>query len=179
MWFLLNTTIIFSYLSLFCIEYLSRLCSETFGQRLTFGATFCGSSNLVQNLGLEHRSSTKKSTILWTTSIFFFNILNFFYSFSLTNVSSYYEERKIKLLINVYIKISRHLGGNFLAFQWATFQHFKSTIGKGLVWIQRPGTCRIRSVPSHVTMSIVWTYSDVTRAIGTIQMIMWMEARLN
>ena len=46
---------------------------------------------------------------------------------------------KIKLLINVYIKISRNLGGNFwnlgsnfLAFQWATFQHFTSTIGKGL-----------------------------------------------
>ena len=53
------------------------------------------------------------------------------------------------LLINVYIKISSNLGGNFwnlgsnfLAFQWATFQHFTSTIGKGLVtppkWVTSP-----------------------------------------
>ena len=64
--------------------------------------------------------------------------------------SNYCEERKIvKLLINFYIKISRNLGGNlsnlgsnfldfwqyfsnFLAFQWVTFQHFTSTIRKGL-----------------------------------------------
>ena len=26
-----------------------------------------------------------------------------------------------------------NLGSNFLAFQWATFQHFTSTIGKGLL----------------------------------------------
>ena len=59
------------------------------------------------------------------------------------------EERKIKLSVNVYIKIARNLGSNFwnfgsnfldfwqffsnfLAFQWATFQHFTSTIGIGL-----------------------------------------------
>ena len=58
---------------------LSRLCSETFEQRLAFGATFCGFSNLEQvlpfraifeqNIGLEHISSTKKSTISRKTSI--------------------------------------------------------------------------------------------------------------
>ena len=58
---------------------LSRLCSATFEQLLAFGATFCGSSNLEQvlpfraifeqNIGLEHISSTKKSTISWKTSI--------------------------------------------------------------------------------------------------------------
>ena len=58
---------------------LSRLCSATFEQLLTFGATFCGFSNLEQvlpfraifeqNIGLEHISSTKKSTISWKTSI--------------------------------------------------------------------------------------------------------------
>jgi len=56
---------------------LSRLCSATFEQRLAFGATFCGFSNLEQvlpfraifeqNIGLEHISSTKKSTISWKT----------------------------------------------------------------------------------------------------------------
>ena len=55
---------------------------------------------------------------------FFFNVCfllyifcNFFCNFltflSLTDVSNYCEERKLKLLINVYIKISRNLGGNF------------------------------------------------------------------
>ena len=34
----------------------------------------------------------------------------------LTNVSNYCEERKIKLLIYVYMKISRNLGCNFLDF---------------------------------------------------------------
>ena len=58
---------------------LSRLCSATFEQLLVFGATFCGFSNLEQvlpfraifeqNIGLEHISSTKKSTISWKTSI--------------------------------------------------------------------------------------------------------------
>ena len=58
---------------------LSRLCSATFEQLLAFGATFCGFSNLEQVLpframfeqiiGLEHISSTKKSTISWKTSI--------------------------------------------------------------------------------------------------------------
>ena len=58
---------------------LSRLCSATFEQLVAFGATFCGFSNLEQvlpfratfeqNIGLEHKSSTKKSTILWKTSI--------------------------------------------------------------------------------------------------------------
>ena len=55
----------------------SRLCSATFEQLLAFGATFCGFSNLEQvlpfraifeqNIGLEHTSSTKKSTISWKT----------------------------------------------------------------------------------------------------------------
>ena len=58
---------------------LSRLCSATLEQLLAFGATFCGFSNLEQvlpfraifeqNIGLEHISSTKKSTISWKTSI--------------------------------------------------------------------------------------------------------------
>ena len=58
---------------------LSRLCSATFEELLAFGATFCGFSNLEQvlpfraifeqNIGLEHISSTKKSTISWKTSI--------------------------------------------------------------------------------------------------------------
>ena len=53
-----------------------------------------------------------------------FNVFNFFFKFFeifgnilvfffLTDVSNYCEERKIKLLINVYVKISRNLGGNF------------------------------------------------------------------
>ena len=56
---------------------LSRLCSATLEQLLAFGATFCGFSNLEQvlpfraifeqNIGLEHISSTKKSTISWKT----------------------------------------------------------------------------------------------------------------
>ena len=33
--------------------------------------------------------------------------------FFLTDVSIYYEERKMKLLINFYIKISRNLDSNF------------------------------------------------------------------
>ena len=58
---------------------LSRLCSATFEQLLAFGATFCGFSNreqvlpfraiFEQNIGLEHISSTKKSTISRKTSI--------------------------------------------------------------------------------------------------------------
>ena len=67
-----------NYLQVLCIG-LSRLCSATFEQLLAFGATFCGFSNLEQvlpfraifeqNIGLEHISSTKKSTISWKTSI--------------------------------------------------------------------------------------------------------------
>ena len=33
--------------------------------------------------------------------------------FFLTDVSNYCEERKIKLSVNVYIKIARNLGSNF------------------------------------------------------------------
>ena len=57
-------------------------------------------------------------------------------------------------LIKVYIKISRNLGSNFLnsgnnfldfwqffseflAFKWATFQHFTSTIGTGLTSLKK------------------------------------------
>ena len=79
--------------------------------------------------------------------------------FFLTDVSNYCEERKIKLSVNVYIKIARNLGSNFwnfgsnfldfwqlfsnlLAFQWATFQHFTSTIGIALtalgIWQDNP-----------------------------------------
>ena len=52
---------------------LSRLSSAAFEQLLAFGATLCGSSNpeqilrfcatFEQNIGLEHISSQKKSTI--------------------------------------------------------------------------------------------------------------------
>jgi len=55
------------------------LCSATFEQLLAFGATFCGFTNLEQvlpvraifeqNIGLEHISSTKKSTISWKTVV--------------------------------------------------------------------------------------------------------------
>ena len=65
--------------ALVCRVGLSRLCSATFEQLLAFGATFCGFSSLEQvlpfraifeqNIGLEHISSTKKSTISWKTSI--------------------------------------------------------------------------------------------------------------
>ena len=41
----------------------------------------------------------------------------YFKLFFLSDVSNYCEERKIKLLINAYIKISRNLGSNlFLIF---------------------------------------------------------------
>ena len=80
--------------------------------------------------------------------------------FFLTDVSNYCEERKIKLSVNVYIKIARNLGSNFwnfvsnfldfwqffsnfLAFQWATFQHFTSTIGIGLAVV-------------HVLLCSIW-----------------------
>ena len=106
------------------------MCSATFEQVLAFGATFCGSSNLEQilpflatfeqNIGLEHISSTKKSTILMAN----FNFLNFFKTFFLTDVSNYWEELKIKLLINVYIKISRTVGGNFWNLGTSNFLDF-------------------------------------------------------
>ena len=51
-----------------------------------------------------------------------FNFLIFIF-FCFTDVSNYREERKIKLLINAYIKISRNLGGNFLDF-WQFFGNF-------------------------------------------------------
>ena len=73
---------------------LSRLCSATFEQLLSFGATFCGFSNLEQvlpfraifeqNFGLEHISSTKKSTILWKTSIHA-NVLKAYHVINLLN----------------------------------------------------------------------------------------------
>ena len=74
---------------------LSRLCSATFEQRLAFGATFCGFSNLEQvlpfraifeqNIGLEHISSTKKSTISWKTSIHA-NFLKAYHVINLLNI---------------------------------------------------------------------------------------------
>ena len=88
LWFLLFSFHFFSFFFLVSAEGpgllwlrlgLSRLCSATFEQLLAFGATFCGFSNLEQvlplraifeqNIGLEHISSTKKSTISWKTSI--------------------------------------------------------------------------------------------------------------
>ena len=70
---------IFTSVTQCCQVGLSRLCSATFEQLLAFGATFCGFSNLEQvlpfraifeqNIGLEHISRTKKSTISWKTSI--------------------------------------------------------------------------------------------------------------
>jgi len=71
---------------------LSRLCSATFEQLLAFGVTFCGFSNLEQvlplraifeqNIGLEHISSTKKSTISWKTSI----LANFLKAYHVINL---------------------------------------------------------------------------------------------
>ena len=75
---------------------LSRLCLATFEQLLAFGTTFCGTSNLEQilpfwatfeqNIGLEHKSSTKKSTISYKTLIYanFLNVYQFFNFFFLT-----------------------------------------------------------------------------------------------
>ena len=74
---------------------LSRSCSATFEQLLAFGATLCGFSNLEQvlhfreiifeqNIGLEHISSTKKSTISWKTSIHA-NFLKAYHVFNLLN----------------------------------------------------------------------------------------------
>ena len=89
--------------------------------------------------------------------------------FFLTDVSNYCEERKIKLSVNVYIKIARNLGSNFwnfgsnfldfwqffsnlLAFQWATFQHFTSTIGIGLpVSSVSRRTCALESSFPNIT----------------------------
>jgi len=45
-----------------------------------------------------------------------------FYVIFQTDVRNYCEERKIKLLINVYVKISRNLGRNFLDF-WQFFRN--------------------------------------------------------
>ena len=73
---------------------------------VNFWATFCGSSNLEQilpfwatfeqNIGFEHISSAKKSTISQKTSIYvnFLNVYQFFISFQLfflTDVSNYCE----------------------------------------------------------------------------------------
>ena len=89
------------------------------------------------NVVLEHISSKKKSTISLKTSderefleclplfFYFLIFLKFYFNFFkikislsfqlffLTDVSNYCEQRKIKLLINVYLKMSRNLGGNF------------------------------------------------------------------
>ena len=62
---------------------------------------------------------------MFTIVFSLFNIFKFYFNFFkikislsfqlffLTDVSKYCEQRKIKLLINVYFKISRNLGGNF------------------------------------------------------------------
>jgi len=59
----------------------------------------------------------------------------------LTDVSNYFEERKIKLSVNVYIKIARNLGttfeilvatfwifGNFLATFWHSSEQLSSIL---------------------------------------------------
>ena len=96
----------------------------------------------------------------------------------MTDVSNYFEERKIKLFINVFIKILRNLGGNFsnlgsnvfgflhffsnvLAFQWATFQHFTSTIGKGL--------------QAGVDATPFWGLITVNGSACTIELWMYLE----
>ena len=50
--------------------------------------------------------------------------------FFLNDVRHYCEERKIKLLTNVYMKISRNLGGNFWIFgnSLATLWHFSEQL---------------------------------------------------
>ena len=50
----------------------------------------------------------------YISPIFLSNCLKLnFKLFFLTDVSNYCEERKIKLSVNVYIKIGRNLGSNF------------------------------------------------------------------
>ena len=55
-----------------------------------------------------------KSILKFRPMIFASNCLKLnFKLFFLTDVSNYCEERKIKLSVNVYIKIARNLGSNF------------------------------------------------------------------
>ena len=56
----------------------------------------------------------EKPPLLFLLPIFASNCLKLnFKLFFLTDVSNYCEERKIKLSVNVYIKIARNLGSNF------------------------------------------------------------------
>ena len=58
--------------------------------------------------------SVRLKSILKISPIFASNCLKLnFKLFFLTDVSNYCEERKIKLSVNVYIKIARNLGSNF------------------------------------------------------------------
>ena len=99
--------------------------------------------------------------------------------FFLTDVSNYCEERKIKLSVNVYIKIARNLGSNFwnfgsnfldfwqffsnlLAFQWATFhrQYSASDVTVGILW-RKVVFCRdfiLLAVATFWVMSLVGIY---------------------
>ena len=85
---------------------LSRLCSAAFEQLfavLAPSSKLCLSEQLLsKNRFRAHIKREKVNDFIY-----------YYYFFCLTDVSSYCEERKIKLLINVYIKISRNLGGNF------------------------------------------------------------------
>ena len=102
-----------------------------------------------RNIRLACGRSSASHTPIFASSCLKLNFKLFF----LTDVGNYCEERKIKLSVNVYIQIARNLGSNFLkffsnfldfwqffsnflAFQWATFQQFTSTIGIGLVTIR-------------------------------------------
>ena len=77
-------------------------------------ANFAFLSKFEQNIGLEHISSTKiVNDFIKNVNFFNFNFNSFLNFFFLTDVSNYCEERKIKLFINVYITITRNLGGNF------------------------------------------------------------------
>ena len=111
---------------------LSRLCSATFEQLFAvlatsskFWAIYMVSSTYQTRK--RHRFHRKLQILFYFIFIFkfivdlfllynlFYNLflIFFFNSFFLIDVGNYCEERKMKLLINVNIKISRNLEGNF------------------------------------------------------------------
>ena len=150
---------------------LSRLCSATFGVWSNFmrfwqpRANFAILSNVRAQYRLRAHIKHEKVNDFIEKKIFF-----------LINVSNYCEERKIvKLLINFYIKISRNLGSNFLdfwqyfsnflAFQWVTFQHFTSTIRKGL--------------QAGVDATPLWGLITLNGSLCTIELWMYLENYYN
>ena len=62
-----------------------------------------------RNIRLACGRSSASHTPIFTSNCLKLNFKLFF----LTDVSNYCEERKIKLSVNVYIKIARYLGSNF------------------------------------------------------------------